>query len=369
MEIIEAKPSDVVGAPQRREIGLRDAQAGEAGADPYRVYLEHLDSMESRRTMAACLDRITRIIMLPAGVAATMDDLPHYSGAGRAWWLLRRDDAMEIKARLTDKTGAYGAPAGDGYSPAYINKHLSALRGIIEECWNSGLMSTDDYLRIKKIPNVKGSRLEAGRSIHPDEMAALLAECAKAPNASTRLRDTAIFLVLQCTAMRREEVASALIERYDRRERRLRIIGKGNKERNVWIHEKAAPALERWLAQLDRTGPMFPAINRYGRILDHAISPAAVNDIVERYRLRAGLAPLSPHDFRRTAIGECYDARGDSQQVRKLAGHAQSSTTDKYDRRGDRGLRALIDRLPIVLPPEDAEPEDEVGTTPPPSTA
>lgn len=357
MEIIEIRPSDVVSAPQRREIALRDARPGEATTDPYRMYLERLDSMESRRTLAACLDHITRIIMLPAGAAATMDDLPHYSGAGRAWWLLRRDDTMEIRARLTDTTGAYGAPVPGGYSPAYINKHLSALRGVLEECWNAGLMSTDDYMRAIKVKNVKGSRVQAGRTIHPDEMAALLTECAKAKYEATRLRDTAIFLVLQSTGMRREELATALIERYDRRERVLLIIGKGNKERKAWIHKLAAPALERWLAKLGRTGPMFPAVNKYGTILDHAISPAAVNDIVERYRLRAGLAPLSPHDFRRTAIGDCYDAGGDSQQIRRVVGHEHSSTTDKYDRRGDRGLRDLIDRLPIVVPAEDEATE------------
>jgi len=359
MDIIDIKPGAVVGAPQRREIDLRQAQPGEATSDPYRVYLEHFDSMESRLTMAACLDRIARLILLPSDAAVGLDDLPHYSGAGRAWWLLSRDDAMEIRARLTDTTGAYGAPVPDGYSPAYINKHLSALRGVIKECWNEDLVSTDTYMKIKEIPNVKGSGGEAGRSIEPREMAALLAACAEAPNEATRLRDTAIILVLQSTGMRRAELASALIERYDRRERHLQITGKGRKKRKVWIHKRAVPALEEWLSKLGRTGPMFPAINRYGKIQQRAIGPGAVNDIVERYRVRAKLAPMSPHDFRRTAIGDLYDAKGDSQQVSKVAGHAQSSTTDKYDRRGDRGLRALTDKLPIILSAADIKTETE----------
>jgi integrase len=359
MEIIDIKPEAVVDAPQRREIDLRQTQPGEATSDPYRVYLEHFDSMESRLTMAACLDRITRLILLPSDAAVGMDELPHYSGAGRAWWLLRRADAMEIRARFTDTTGTYGAPTPDGYSPAYINKHLSALRGVIKECWSEDLISTDDYMKIKEIPNVKGSRTEAGRSIEPREMAALLAECAKAPNEATRLRDTAIILVLQSTGMRRAELAGALIERYDRRERHLQVIGKGKKGRKVWINKRAIPALEAWLSKLGRTGPMFPAINRYGKIQPRAIGPGAVNDIVERYRVRAKLAPLSPHDFRRTVIGDYFDAKADSQQARKIAGHAQSSTTDKYDRRGDRGLRALTDKLPIVLPGEEVHETEE----------
>ena len=350
MEITDSHPSVTEAMTHRREVGLREAQPGEASEDPYHRYLDRLDSPLSKRVMGECLDHITRMVMVRPGV--TIDALPRYSGTGRAWWLLRHDDTAEIRTRLADRTGAYGAPKGNGYSPAYINKHLSALRGILRQCWNLQLMSTDDYARAIDFKGVKGSRLEAGRDIEPYEMAALLAECAKAKHEVTRLRDTAIFVVLQSTGMRREELAGVLVEYYNRRERMIKITGKGRKERKVWISKTAAPVLARWLAKLGKTGPMFPAINKYGTILDHALSPSGVGDIVERYRVRAKLEPLSAHDFRRTTIGECFDAKGDSQQVRKLAGHANSATTDKYDRRGDRGLRDLIDRLPIVVSAE-----------------
>ena len=166
MEITDSHPAVTEAMTHRREVGLREAQPGEASEDPYHRYLDRLDSPLSKRVMGECLDHITRMVMVRPGV--TIDALPRYSGTGRAWWLLRHDDTAEIRARLTDTTGAYGAPKDKGYSPAYINKHLSALRGVLEECWNSGLMSTDDaavtgaaYKALSTLARDHGCALEA----------------------------------------------------------------------------------------------------------------------------------------------------------------------------------------------------------------
>ena len=72
------------------------------------------------------------------------------------------------------------------------------------------------------------------------------------------IRDAALLAVLRCTGIRGEEASTMLIERYDGRERSLRVRGKGNKERTVYLHSAGAAYLERWLALLgDQRGPMF----------------------------------------------------------------------------------------------------------------
>jgi site-specific recombinase XerD len=307
--------------------------------DPYRVYLDRLDSAASRRTMRGCLDRIARII--------AMDETGTVTGAGRPWWQLRYEHTTRIRAELRNRTAEHGGPA---YSPASVNKHLVALRQVLRECWRLGLMTAEDYQRAADLKSVEGSRLPRGHHLPGDALGAVLAVCG-ADTSPAGARDGALLAVLYTTGARRAEIAGLALADYDPAERSLRVRGKRGKERLVYVTVEAAARLDAWIAVRGRTpGALFPPISRGGRCrgtdgrFAHPTGQAIAGILTRRLE-QADVAPHTPHDFRRTFIGELLDAGVDLATAQQLAGHASPATTARYDRRPQRRRREAVDRL------------------------
>jgi site-specific recombinase XerD len=305
--------------------------------DPYWVYLNSLESAESKRTMKGTLDRIAKIL--------TGDE--DATGAGQPWSQLTRARVIELRDMLTER----------GYSPSHVNKHLIAVRRVLYEAWLAGDMSAEEYQKASAVKSVKGSRVIAGRDIGKDELAAILKVCDE-QDGPAWVRNSALIVVLYATGIRRFEAATALVENYDHAARTLRIIGKRNKERKVPLMRDVIAPLDRWIAMLGtRRGPIFRPVDKHGHIGSGAMSPRAIGYVVDRTRKMTGLTPLSTHDFRRTFIGDFIDAGGDLAQAQQIAGHTSATTTVQYDRRPERAKLAAVDRMSIPLPEHD-DPED-----------
>ena len=257
-------------------------------ANPYWVYLARFDGRESERTMGRCLDRIAAL------VSPALASLAH-PGEWVPWHQMRYPHVAGLRRRLI--AGDW-LPDGAKWSPGHVNKHLSALRGVLREAWRLGLIDAEDFHRATDVESVRGSREPAGRSIHGDEIRALLAACAARPG-PLGIRDAAMIALLQSTGLRRDEVAAALIERYDPAERALRVIGKGNKERTVYLHPQAVPYVDRWLVSIgSRRGPFFRAVDRWGNITSRHLSARSVGQVISQRRQQARLRPMVRSDSR-----------------------------------------------------------------------
>ncbi|MEU4576076.1 tyrosine-type recombinase/integrase [Nonomuraea sp. NPDC023979] len=318
--------------------------------NPYDVYLESLTSDESRRTMRGCLNQIARL-------AAEVDD--------RAWAAMpaRERRAFGAHLRWEDLTYAHTSRIRAtlierGWSAAHVNKHLAALRRVLKEAWRLGLMDAEAYARAVDLEPVKGTRVPAGTDVPGESIAAVLAVCdADADSgddivAAIGARDGAILAVMYSTGCRRAEVVAFTLADYNPGDRSLRVHGKGNKERYVYLIPDAVARVERWLAVRGRApGALFPGMRRGSHLrTDRAghpahMTPRALGGILDTRFTAARTARRTPHDFRRTYVGELLDAGADLATVQALAGHASPATTSRYDRRPERRRREATDKL------------------------
>ena len=129
-----------------------------------------------------------------------------------------------------------------------------------------------------------------------------------------------------------------------------RVMGKGSKERNVFLGASAASALRQYIACRSTHGPKAGAapdalralfINqRGGRITDRG-----VRFILGEYLSKANLGKrVTPHTFRHSFATHLLDRGADIRAVQELLGHVSLSTTQVYTHVGLERLKKVYRR-------------------------
>jgi integrase len=288
--------------------------------DPATAYLASL-SPNGRLAMAKRLRAVGTLLGVPVETIV--------------WEGLRFAHVAAIRQRLIAR----------GAAPATVNLTLAALRGVARYARNMGLLPAEEYERIRDVRPARGVRLPAGRAATGGELAALVRVCL-ADCSSAGARDAAILAVLYIGGVRRSELAGLDLADWSADPPTLRVRGKGDKERLVPLAGGAVSALRAWLrARGDRPGGLFLPINKGGRICGDRLGDGAVYATLRKRLAEAGVARLSPHDLRRTFVGDLLDAGIDLATVQRLAGHASPTTTARYDRRGEATKRRAVEAL------------------------
>lgn len=144
-----------------RERHLQVSQRYPDDANPVVTYLSSLKSERSRVTMRHTLRRLMTLRLTCA-----LADLPSQAEFFFAWHALRYQDMAILRALLIDQ-----------FKPATVNRHLSALRGVLKECWRHGYIDAETYRRTVDVENVSYEVLPAGRDVPERDLRALLTTC------------------------------------------------------------------------------------------------------------------------------------------------------------------------------------------------
>lgn len=145
-----------------------------------------------------------------------------------------------------------------GAAPA--SAKLSALRGVLKAAWRLGQMDTDAYQRAADGRNLKSSRLPAGCALEMDEVGALFRVCADGTPACAR--NVALLALLFGAGLRRSAAAAVQVTDLETDPldgaAAVRVVGKGNRERQIWTTRGGAAALANWMVIRGRVnGPLL----------------------------------------------------------------------------------------------------------------
>ncbi len=232
------------------------------------------------------------------------------------------------------------------HSPATANRVLSALRGVLKFCVRLGKMDRGDMLNAVDVPTVKGSREPAGRSLSSAEIAKMFAVCRERGDGGAR--DRCLLALLYGGGLRRAELSALNLADVEGGIA-IRVRGKGNKERSVQLAPPVAEALRLWLEVRGRApGPLVCSLV-YRKLTTNRLTPPGIYCALQLLADRADVEHFSPHDLRRSLIGDMLDLGVDLPTVQKLVGHSDVSTTARYDRRGIRAQREAVNRLEFQL--------------------
>lgn len=184
-----------------------------------------------------------------------------------------------------------------------------------------------------------------------DEAVKLLETVRNDNSSKTVARDYCIIALFLNTGMRLSELVSLDLDSFDPLLETVRVRGKGNKERIIYINDSARDAIKQYLNV--RLNPKHVRTSDKAFFLsgrESRISNKTVQWMVYRYLDLAGLGSrgLSPHKLRHTAATLMYQSgKVDIRVLKDILGHEQLNTTQIYTHIVNRNIEEAVDSNPL----------------------
>ena len=208
----------------------------------------------------------------------------------------------------------------------------------------SSIKSFYKYLtvRTKQLQEYPKLRKSLPKYLTMEQSAALL----QAVSGQNQKRDYAILMIFLNCGIRRSELVGLNIS--DVYEDRLRVVGKGNKERFVYFGTPCRKAIEAYMPVRNKK---ILTDNRalFGSRDGNRISTSAVHRLVKKALLQAGLDPdqYSAHKLRHTAATMMLSGGVDVKTVQEVLGHENLNTTQIYTHIENTELKIAAEANPL----------------------
>lgn len=229
------------------------------------------------------------------------------------------------------------------------SRKLSAIKALYKFiCQKRRLMDKNPAIDIES-PKKKQT---LPKFLSIEESIALLEAVQNDKESKTRERDYCIITLFLNCGMRLSELCGINLNDLDRELRSLRVIGKGNKERIVYLNDACRDALSRYLAI--RRSNEYANINVPALFISKQhkrISDKTVQWLVYKYLGLAGLdyKHYSVHKLRHTAATLMYQTgKVDVRVLKEILGHEQLNTTQIYTHVSNKGMEDAINANPLA---------------------
>jgi integrase/recombinase XerD len=265
----------------------------------------------------------------PATLAAYRTDLLDFAasrGASAMW-----DTSAEVPIHYLSMLGSPRAGRRHALRPTTLRRRAASLRGFYRFCFAEALIDSDLAGRfdLPRQPRLLPEVLSV------EEVDSLLGGMGE--DTPVCVRDRALLELLYASGLRISEAVGLDLEDMSLADGLVRVVGKGDRERQVPVGEMALAWLRRYVAEVrpgwltgrspdaPRGGPVFLSV-RGGR-LDRRRGWEILVAAARRAGLREG---ISPHTLRHSFATHLLEGGADLRIVQELLGHASISTTQLY---------------------------------------
>ena len=228
-------------------------------------------------------------------------------------------------------------------------RKLSAIKGLYKY-----MTLKRNYFEENPAINIESPKPKKAlpKFLNLDESMLLLQAILDDEESNTKERDYCIITLFLNCGMRLSELVGINLTDIDRDLRSLRVLGKGNKERIIYLNGACRDVLRDYIAI--RTSPKYENVQTKALFLSRLnkrISVKTVQWMVYKYLELAGLEAkhYSVHKLRHTAATLMYQSGNvDVRVLKDILGHEQLNTTQIYTHVSNESMQSARDQNPLA---------------------